>query len=463
MGAWGTGASHRIAVSFTGQGSGVEELSWGQWELWEGIRRLRTWMPIAMVKPLPAGTTVDDVVSELRFLMSRYQTMRTRLRLDPDGPRQVVAEQGVTELEVVDVDVDGDPAKAAEEVERRYREYEHDFTTDWPVRVAVIRHRGVPTHQVLVGSRLVGDAAAAAVIAADLAARDPRTGEAPTPVAAMQPMELARWQRSPAGQRQSEAALRHWEALLRRIPARRFGDSTDPRRPRYWRAGFSSAALHLAARAIVARTGSRPASVLLAVFAVALARVTGVNPVAVRVIANNRFRPGLAEAVGPVAQTGLLAVDVADTTFDEALARTRRGVLAAYKYAYYDASRLYELVARIGHERGEQIHIGCFFDDRRLVGERSPAVPAPVATAPTERQVREALAHTSLRWLGRQDEPLEELFVHVDGAPDGVEITVQADTHYLAPGDIEAFLRGMEAVAVEAAFDPAVPTRVTRG
>jgi hypothetical protein len=33
-----------------------------------------------------------------------------------------------------------------------------------------------------------------------------------------------------------------------------------------------------------------------------------------------------------------------------------------------------------------------------------------------------------------------------------MELTLNADTRYLAPGDIEALCRGMEAVAVEAAL-----------
>ena len=88
-----------IPVTFQGDGSGVERLSWGQWELWEGLDRLGTWMPIGTARPLPPGTTVDTVVDRLRFLMSQYQTMRTRLRFDPDGPKQVVYGSGEITLE----------------------------------------------------------------------------------------------------------------------------------------------------------------------------------------------------------------------------------------------------------------------------------------------------------------------------------------------------------------------------
>lgn len=151
---------------------------------------------------------------------------------------------------------------------------------------------------------------------------------------------------------------------------------------------------------------------------------------------------------------------MAGITFDEALARTQRRTLAAYKHAYHDASRLYELVERISRERGEQVHIGCFFDDRRLVGQPAGGGTAPVGPGPTDEQIRAALPRTTLRWESQQDQPLEQLFVHVNNVPDTIDVAIQADTHCLSPAGMEAFLRGMEAVALEAAFDRAAPTRV---
>ena len=54
-------------------------------------------MPIGGAQPLPPGTTVQDLQERLRYLMSRYQSMRTRLRFEPDGtPRQVVYAAGET-------------------------------------------------------------------------------------------------------------------------------------------------------------------------------------------------------------------------------------------------------------------------------------------------------------------------------------------------------------------------------
>ena len=98
-------------VPFHGAGSGVDELSWGQRELWGGMLRQRTWMPMGIVLALPEGSTLDGVVAELRFIMERYPSMRTRLLLRPGGPpQQVLAASGEVPLEVVDVPDGGDPA-----------------------------------------------------------------------------------------------------------------------------------------------------------------------------------------------------------------------------------------------------------------------------------------------------------------------------------------------------------------
>jgi hypothetical protein len=437
-----------VLVDFEGGGTGAEVLSWGQRDLWRIMQEKHTWLPIGTVRPLPAGTTVDDAVADLRFVMSRYPSMRTRLRFDPDGPKQVVSGSGQVPLEIVDVADGDDPAEVGEQVRRRYWQKDYDFVTEWPVRMAVIRHRGTLTHRVWVMCHLVTDGTGARVIVSELA-----EGDTSGSGAALTALEQARWQASPAGQRQCEAALRYWDKHLRSVPARRFSERNVQPDSRYWQGTFDSPATQLAVRAIAARTGVEAASVLLAVFAVALARVTGISPVVVQVVASNRFRPGLAQTVSPIMQNGLCVIDVPDVTVDEAVAHTRRRAMTAYKYAYYDPPRLEELIARVSRERGETVDIGCYFNDRRLT-PRDDSGPAP----PPE-QICAALGRTSFQWRYKQDyQRFDKLFINVDDVPDTVAMTVLTDIHYVSPVDVEACIRGVEDVAVAAALDPATRT-----
>ena len=324
----------QILIPFEGEGSGVGELSWGQQEIWLAIQHQRSSLGIGGAFPLPQGrATVDDVAADLRFVMARHQSLRTRLRFGADGrPRQVLAESGEVPLEVIDAG-DADPADVADEVYLRYHEQLFDYVREWPIRWAVILKRGTATHLVSEICHLAADGLGALAMVADLARRDPVTGLAGGPVTALTPLEQARRQAAPAGQRQSDAALRYWERLLRTIPARRFADSADKRQPRYWQAYYDSPATDLAVRAIAARVRADSPTILLAAFAVALCRVTGNNPVVAQLVVSNRFRPGLAETVSPVNQTGLCVLDVGGVTFDAVVARAWRSAMGAYKHA----------------------------------------------------------------------------------------------------------------------------------
>jgi hypothetical protein len=450
----------RVPVRFEGEGAGIGELSWGQRELWRVIREQRTWLPIGSVQPLPAGVTLADAVADLEYVMSRYPSMRTRLVLEPGRPRQTrqprqqVARTGEIGLEIVDADPDADPAKIAEQVFQGYRQRDYDFVSEWPVRMAVVRHRGVLTHRVWVMCHLVTDGAGSRVLLSDLADRTTAAIAAP-------PLEQARWQGSPAGQRHCATVLRHWEKVLHRVPARRFGDHTPQPGPRYWHCKSSSPATYLGVRAISARTGVEGPSVVLAIFAVALAQVTGVSPVVARVVASNRFRPGLARTVSPILQTGLWVVDVSNTTVDSVVSRARGGAIATYKYSYCDPIRREELISRIGLERGEPIELGCVFNDRRL--SQFGNEPRPAGESPALAEIHAARSHHTFWWVEGQDyQPFDPLIVNVDDKPDTVALTIGTDTQHISRADVESCVRGMEEVAVEAAADPETSTRVGR-
>jgi hypothetical protein len=443
-------ATDRIPVSFQGDGAGVGDLSWGQQELWGFMQRQDSWLPIGAVLPLPPGTTVEDAVADLRFAASSYPTMRTRLRLDPDRPRQVISATGEIELEVIDTADDADPAEVAAAAFQRHQHTPYEFTTDWPVRMSVIRHRGVLTHRAWVMCHLVTDGFGAVVILKELAGRD-ASGSRAAPA----PLEQARWQNSPAGQRQCAAALRQLRSNLLSLPARRFPPRTGGSGPRYWQGRFTSPALHLATRAIATRTGVEVPSVMLGIFAVALARVTGINPVATMTVVNNRFRPGLADSVSPLMQTSLCVIDVPDATVDEAVRHTRRRAMTTYKYAYCDPLQRDDLITRIGRERGGPVDLSCIFNDSRIT-HRDGSDPRL-----SPRQISARLPDTSLEWTHQQDEfEFEGLAIIVDDVPEMLQMTITCDTHHVSPDDVEATLHGMDELAVEATADADCRTKV---
>lgn len=435
-------AIERVPVAFKGEGEGVGELSWGQRAIWNGMSASGESLTMSAVRPLEPGATVEQFASELAFYLNTYEAMRTLLRFEPDGRvLQVVHSSGTAEIEVYDAG-DRDPAELAAEVERHYATTHFDYEHEWPMRCALVRRDGVLTHLVVAIAHYVADAAGAFAMFEDLQSRDPVTG-VPSRPPGIQPLAQAAQQQT-TGVRQNEAALRYWEEQLRAIPSSMF---PDPRRDdagwRFWEADYSSPALLLAMRAVAVRLAVSTGAVLYAAFAGALSAVTGANPIATTVTVNNRLRPGLTNAGGPMAQLGLCTLDVAGASFTELVYRARGRLLAAQKYAYYAPNDNDRLVERIGRERGVAFDLRCMFNDRRN-GD------GPI-DAPGEAEIRAAIPATTVTW--REVETLHQrLMIHVNDHPTALTALVQVDTAYLGRDGMAEVLRRMEETALAAAL-----------
>ncbi len=451
----------RIMIPFSGDGSGTRTgpLTWGQLGIWRTIERQSFSEVMSGLQALPPGTTLDAAVAAWRFSLSRHQALRTRLGFDPAGqPYQRVFDSGELALEVVDAPDGADPAEVARAVQARYAGADFDYAGEWPVRAAMVRHRGGFTHAVVVYSHLVLDAHGLTALLADLSTMDRVTGAGTAPVAGVQPLELARQQREPAALRRGEASIRHWERVLRSVPARRFDRSTDPRSPRYWDAAYRSPAALPALREVAAREAAESSAVLLAAYAVALCRVTGHHPAVTQIAVSNRFRRDFAQTVSPVAQTGLCVIEVAGVPFSTAIGRAGQAAISAYKYAYYDPDRRLELFVQVSRDRGEEVDVSCYFNDRRPPG-RDPAG----AVRPAVAAIRALPLAGEVRWGDKTDQPIQKLYFDVDDTGDALEFTLTADTWALPPAGMVALLHGVEAVLVDAALNPAAGTGVGAG
>ena len=445
-------------MEFHGEGSGIGPLTWGQQDIWLTMQRTGRTLNIGGVMPLPTGRQLTEIETVLRFVMSRHQALRTRLKLNaPDLPRQVVASEGEISLHVVDIGADDDPVEAAEELRRSYEDEPFDYEQEWPVRMGVVRQRDMLTHLVVQYCHLAVDGLGIQAIIRDLSNMDDETAA----VQGLRPLELAEIQATPSGLRHSEKSLHYWENLLRHIPAQRFNGSSDRRVPRFWELFCYSPAMHLAMKLIAARTQVDTTQVLLAAYAVAMARVTGRNPSVAQVIVSNRFRPGFGSAVAALSQPSLCVVDTADATFDEVVGRAWRASTAGNLHGYYDPRRHRELIQRVAHERGEDIDISCFVNDRR--NEPPPRQDDPL---PTPDDIQAALPRTTLRWDRTQETYDGRFYLQVDAGPDAnvpgrvnpresqlpaVYFAIWADTHLIAPQDVEAIARGLEGLLVDEA------------
>ena len=455
--------TERVPIGFQGAGSGVEEMTWGQRGIWKAMIVHDNALPLGGVKTLAPGTTVQDVADELVYLLTRFASMRTKLRFDVgDRPRQELFASGQTVLEVYDTDDDtdddaldtGNGTDTAETlavaVEAHYRHIPFDFRTDWPVRMAVVRRAGTPTHMVVIMQHMATDGGGAEVMIRDVATREtaPPTG--------MQMLEQARWQGSPEGQRHNDKAMRYMENVLRKMTPERYPAGLgDPQRPPHWEARCDSPALGLALPALAKRTGVDGAPLMLALFAVALARITGISPVVTCPIVGNRFRSALADIVCHVAHAPVFSLDVADATVTEVIERARRAGMSAFKYGYFDPEAFLATVARVSAERGVDLDISTVVNDRRGTRGADDGMPIPTAD-----ELAAARGTSVFRWVQKNSKPIERLFLTIDEVPGVVTLTVAAHTAYLSPAVIEELARGIESVAIEAVLDPDTPAGV---
>jgi hypothetical protein len=435
----------RIAVPFSGHGSGTAPLTWAQLGIWQTIERIGRSSTIGGVSAVPPGTTVERVVHGLRFVVQRHPSLRTRLTFRDGRPWQHVAEAGEVELEVVDAA--DDPAAVAAAVADRYLNTAFDHRADWPVRMAAVRHRGEVTHSVAVYSHLAVDGTGIAALVADLATMDPATGTGPPPPEAVQPLDLAARQSLPAAQRQSAASLRHWERVLRTVAPVRLPRTSFDEAPRMRMVGYRSPAARQAVHAVAARLAVDSSPVLLAAFAVALARVTGVNPVVPLLSVSNRFRPGLAASVSQLAQSSPCVIDVDAPSFDDVVARARKAAMGAYLHAYYDPAARTALMARVARDRGVEVDLGCTFNDRRR------QAPDPIGTV-DPAALTAAATLGEFRTIARTDLSRQKLYLGIDDVPGAIDLTMSADTRHLPPPAMESLLRTIESVLVAAALTP---------
>ena len=126
--------------------------------------------------------------------------------------------------------------------------------------------------------------------------------------------------------------------------------------------------------------------------------------------------------------------------------------------AYYDPDELSEVMARLDTERGYRASVTCRVNDQRAMIMRAEE-EAGLGEVTTEL-LAQRLAETSLTWLGPRENMHEQANILIENRSDVLSLHMMWDRWSLTDGQVEALLRGVEKVAVEAAFDPAAPTRV---
>ncbi|MCT9933366.1 condensation domain-containing protein [Planotetraspora sp. A-T 1434] len=381
-------------------------------------------MNYLVVRQLPPDVTTARVAEGVGLLVSRHESLRTTFH---DGVQRVGAE-GELAIEVTE-----DEAVAARLRERRF-----DLAGEPPLRAAVITSGDIPRQIVFVTTHSTVDAGGLAVLLADW---DEIIQDKPLEaVTAPQPLDVAEMERTPASVRRAAAALRYWEAQLRRIPQSTLTVTVDDSQADWKlpRLRVRSVAAARALARIGARTGVTRSAAVLAAFGALAGLRAGQPTCPVISISANRYRPELRDHVGPLAQDALIPIDIAGPSFDALLQSTRAASLAAYQNSRFDSAALVEIMEEVQRSRGVFFARDLVFNDMSVPGQNGRVSRDP-SGAPDIRSV----------WLPEETLPTRvSLWVNrLDGEAD---VTLWADPRCLPRADAQALGEGIMRLLIEA-------------
>ncbi|HEV3359937.1 MAG TPA: condensation domain-containing protein [Pseudonocardiaceae bacterium] len=393
---------------------------------------------------VPAGRSVAEIAEAIGALLARHEALRTHYLPGADGePVQRVLPEGSVPIEVREVVGDAHAFVLDVLAVALARPFEVD--RGLPVRVTVFTGGGAPFLVMCTVSHVAVDVGGAEVLARQL--RTLLDGAAlDTPP--HQPIEHAAWENSAAGLRRRAAALEHWSTQLNRMPQAMFALPPHPDgTPGYREALLRSRALAMAVRTLPVS----PSAAVLAAGVVLAALYTDTPSGAFISVCGNRFRPLWRDYVGTIAQDAIIPFAVGrDATFLDIARRLQLDAMNAYRYAQFDAARLWEIIDAVCARRGTSFHRDWVFNDIGVHADRRSTEPAPLDADSLVRAIEE----TTVEFVTDADLPAAFFLTLAGVSDDCVDIRLYADTEFLPPHGITGFLLAMERLLVTAALRP---------
>lgn len=445
---FGMSTSRDLEIEFAGGGAGVAVATWGQHAIWDVVRTLGSdahRYNVSVSSAVTPAMPVAHLLDSIRPLIGMHESLRTRLRMDDGVLRQIVDAAGQVPVVVRECGADEVAAQgAALYAELAGRPF--DFAGEWPVRIGLVEVDGLVRTIALSLSHTAVDGWGMRRLALNMAAIS--LGEPVDQVAerfsALQPRAEAEFQATDRGRRLDANARQHWLKKLSAGPERLFGTRDADALGALWpHAVLNSPALAMATETVARRHRASSSTVLLAAASMMASRLSGSPDAAFQVVVNNRFLPGLTNAVSTIAQQGLFHFPAVSNDFADAIRHTNRITLSTYRNSYYDK---HLLDADIAQARGDGAMLtdhSCFFNDVRnllLVGTDDDVPREPLATA---------RSRTTLEW--RHDcEPRPDVTFAMDvlDAPGSIELVMVADGAAIPRPDMARFLHGIEELVI---------------
>lgn len=447
-----TGSTRQVSCAFEGGRTGQARATWGQRAIWDAVAALAPQdaarYNVSGGGAVLPGYPADHVVAAVSSLMLRHESLRTRLALGADGElRQTLLGGGQLAVTVIDCGSQDHVQQEADALLEQLAAEPFDTAAEWPIRLGIIESGGTVRHLVFAIPHTAVDGWGLRHMVLDLAELTVKGTQA-SAIDALQPLDEAEYQASERGLRQDAKARRHWVAKAERGPRTLLAPRADATEPAAFpNALLDSPALAQAVPLVSAHLAVSPATLLLAAAAATIGRLSGSGEVLFQVVVNNRFLPGLKQAVSTVAQEGLFHLEVRDVSFAELVHATAGASLATYRYAYYDKSRLDADLADLGAD------LSCFVNDTRGLMPGTEPKPADEARPVSPASLRELCGRTELRWpVEFPPRPNVSLALDAVDLPGSLGLTMTADPSRLPRPEMERVLFGMEELIVNEAL-----------
>lgn len=398
--------------------------------------------------PVPANRSRDAVLAAIGALVRRYESLRTRFRLDSQNQLwQILSETDALSVEIYAVP-EQSLSDTCEQIQRRFAERAIDVTVDLPVRVALVEVQSIPRGVVLAVSHIAADFLSVPIIESTLlhllrrADHDVSADES-----CRQPLEQAAFEQSAAGSRHISRAMRAWRTVLESMPrAVLVADRLPPDNSgRFWLGRLRSRMLHRSLTILSGRYRTTGSVVALAAIAVALGHHAGADAVPVGLVFNNRTSPDLKNSVANLAQITCAVVDISGKTFDDVLNSSIAATLAAYKRGLYDSAMLQIMHAEIIYRRGASLNFTSFFNDIRNETDPGSSTRSEDGGGGNDD---EGSSFSFLRYEG--GDYMNCMFTLVGDEPGWLQLMLKADTTLYSSDDSRHLLEAVEAVLVTA-------------
>ncbi|AVT33709.1 hypothetical protein C6361_34510 [Plantactinospora sp. BC1] len=422
-------------VHFSGLTGAVAPMTWSQFGMWGAVKKFHpydTYLNVRFRVEIPAGCSLDDVLSVIREMLVKHEALRTRYfdSADGSGRQEVVGAGGV---EVV---VEQGTEESLDGLLDRLADRSFDFDSELPARFGVVHVEGRPAWLLIVVSHLSIDGLARNRLVEEFTARlngDHRYGD---DRALLTPVARALAEGTPTGVLRNARTIGRWKRFVERADVTNFPSRLPAdREPRWMRASMFSPALGCAFDRIADRNAVTSPAVYVALSATAVSALSDRPTAVLRCMISNRFTDAEKRYIGNLSQACAFDVEVGDAVFDEVVRRSMAASIRGYSMGRY---RTDELEAIVDPTRFDAMH-----NDFRDAAASSR--PQRLRSVPAIHSLRSRTVIGPPQGLRYYD---DKFHVEVRNGAGGPAPAVLIDRSYLPVAEPRDILVAMEAFAL---------------